>query len=190
MSEKVENQQEKQGANARTYLSFEEKLEHLQEIGVSVRDKSNRMLVNNIYNAVTTMQRRPDTRTATMLTNSETTLLVINKAKQIDIVMGNISAVVKGFDTPGKSKYSSMEKIKKAFEDHEYFEARVEEVAQQFDDIMKEATQKGYFNARRKAKGNGNKEAQSTTEEPKGAGVANVTVAVDNADTTKKSGKK
>jgi len=190
-----EQQVEKpQVQNARPYLTFEDKLEHLQEIGVSVKDKSNRMLVNNIYNAVTTMQRRPDTRTSTMLTNSETTLLVISKAKQIDTIMGNITAVIKGFDTPGRAKYSSMEKIKKAFDDHEYFEARVEEVAQQFNDIMKEATEKGYYrkkgNNRQNATSNN---AQSDTKE-EGATTLNVAgtvaVAVENAETTKKSGKK
>lgn len=126
------------------YLSFEEKLAYLEDAGVVIKDKRNRTLINNMYNAVLTMNYNPELRTSTVAANSETTIVMINKARQVDQAMGSITSVMRGFDSPIRGKYSSPEKCMEAIIDHKHFEEKFKEAVKHFDDIIKEIREKGY----------------------------------------------
>jgi hypothetical protein len=167
----------------RKNLSLADKQKYLEKQGITCTN-TNEVFVNNLYNAVIKMNKMPDMQIATVFTNSQTTIRLMNIATIVDTMMNSMNRRIRGFDTVGGFR-TDIDRTVKTLEDHKYFSSKIDELTQLFEDIIDEARQKGYLYQKQTQTQTKEDEADQTvkpdepkTEEPK----------VDE-DTTKKTSK-
>ena len=165
----------------RRNLSIADKQKYLEKQGITCTN-TNEVFLNNLYNAVIKMNKMPDMQIATVFTNSQTTIRLMNIATIVDTMMNSMNRRIRGFDTVGGFR-TDIDRTVKTLEDHKYFSSKIDELTQLFEDIIDEARQKGYLyqkqtQTKEDEAGQTVKPDEPKTEEPK----------VDE-DTTKKTSK-
>ena len=90
------------------------------------------------------MNKMPDMQIATVFTNSQTTIRLMNIATIVDTMMNSMNRRIRGFDTVGGFR-TDIDRTVKTLEDHKYFTSKIDELTQLFEDIIDEARQKGYL---------------------------------------------
>ena len=127
----------------RRNLSIADKQKYLEKQGITCTN-TNEVFVNNLYNAVIKMNKMPDMQIATVFTNSQTTIRLMNIATIVDTMMNSMNRRIRGFDTVGGFR-TDIDRTVKTLEDHKYFTSKIDELTQLFEDIIDEARQKGYL---------------------------------------------
>ena len=127
----------------RKNLSLADKLKYLEKQGIT-RTNTNEVFVNNLYNAVIKMNKMPDMQIATVFTNSQTTIRLMNIATIVDTMMNSMNRRIRGFDTVGGFR-TDIDRTVKTLEDHKYFSSKIDELSEEFEKIIDEARQKGYL---------------------------------------------
>ena len=127
----------------RKNLSIADKQKYLEKQGITCTN-TNEVFVNNLYNAVIKMNKMPDMQIATVFTNSQTTIRLMNIATIVDTMMNSMNRRIRGFDTVGGFR-TDIDRTVKTLEDHKYFTSKIDELTQLFEDIIDEARQKGYL---------------------------------------------
>lgn len=127
----------------RRNLSIADKQKYLEKQGITCTN-TNDVFVNNLYNAVIKMNKMPDMQIATVFTNSQTTIRLMNIATIVDTMMNSMNRRIRGFDTVGGFR-TDIDRTVKTLEDHKYFTSKIDELTQLFEDIIDEARQKGYL---------------------------------------------
>lgn len=127
----------------RRNLSIADKQRYLEKQGITCTN-TNEVFVNNLYNAVIKMNKMPDMQIATVFTNSQTTIRLMNIATIVDTMMNSMNRRIRGFDTVGGFR-TDIDRTVKTLEDHKYFTSKIDELTQLFEDIIDEARQKGYL---------------------------------------------
>lgn len=127
----------------RRNLSLADKQKYLEKQGITCTN-TNEVFVNNLYNAVIKMNKMPDMQIATVFTNSQTTIRLMNIATIVDTMMNSMNRRIRGFDTVGGFR-TDIDRTVKTLEDHKYFTSKIDELTQLFEDIIDEARQKGYL---------------------------------------------
>ena len=127
----------------RKNLSLADKLKYLEKQDITCTN-TNEVFVNNLYNAVIKMNKMPDMQIATVFTNSQTTIRLMNIATIVDTMMNSMNRRIRGFDTVSGFR-TDIDRTVKTLEDHKYFSSKIDELTQLFEDIIDEARQKGYL---------------------------------------------
>ena len=127
----------------RKNLSLADKLKYLEKQGITYTN-TNEVFVNNLYNAVIKMNKMPDMQIATVFTNSQTTIRLMNIATIVDTMMNSMNRRIRGFDTVGGFR-TDIDRTVKTLEDHKYFSSKIDELSEEFEKIIDEARQKGYL---------------------------------------------
>ena len=127
----------------RKNLSLADKVKYLEKQGISYTN-TNEVFVNNLYNAVIKMNKMPDMQIATVFTNSQTTIRLMNIATIVDTMMNSMNRRIRGFDTVGGFR-TDIDRTVKTLEDHKYFSSKIDELSEEFEKIIDEARQKGYL---------------------------------------------
>ncbi len=127
----------------RKNLSLADKLKYLEKQGITCTN-TNEVFVNNLYNAVIKMNKMPDMQIATVFTNSQTTIRLMNIATIVDTMMNSMNRRIRGFDTVGGFR-TDIDRTVKTLEDHKYFSSKIDELSEEFEKIIDEARQKGYL---------------------------------------------
>lgn len=127
----------------RRNLSIADKQKYLEKQGITCTN-TNEVFVNNLYNAVIKMNKMPDMQIATVFTNSQTTIRLMNIATIVDTMMNSMNRRIRGFDTVGGFR-TDIDRTVKTLEDHKYFTSKIDELTQLFEDIIDEARQKSYL---------------------------------------------
>ena len=127
----------------RKNLSLADKLKYLEKQGITCTN-TNEVFVNNLYNAVIKMNKMPDMQIATVFTNSQTTIRLMNIATIVDTMMNSMNRRIMGFDTVGGFR-TDIDRTVKTLEDHKYFSSKIDELSEEFEKIIDEARQKGYL---------------------------------------------
>ena len=127
----------------RRNLSLADKLKYLEKQGIACTN-TNEVFVNNLYNAVIKMNKMPDMQIATVFTNSQTTIRLMNIATIVDTMMNSMNRRIRGFDTVGGFR-TDIDRTVKTLEDHKYFSSKIDELSEEFEKIIDEARQKGYL---------------------------------------------
>ena len=127
----------------RKNLSLADKLKYLEKQGITCTN-TNEVFVNNLYNAVIKMNKMPDMQIATVFTNSQTTIRLMNIATIVDTMMNSMNRRIRGFDTVGGFRTDIVRTVK-TLEDHKYFSSKIDELSEEFEKIIDEARQKGYL---------------------------------------------
>ena len=127
----------------RRNLSLADKLKYLEKQDITCTN-TNEVFVNNLYNAVIKMNKMPDMQIATVFTNSQTTIRLMNIATIVDTMMNSMNRRIRGFDTVSGFR-TDIDRTVKTLEDHKYFSSKIDELTQLFEDIIDEARQKGYL---------------------------------------------
>ena len=127
----------------RKNLSLADKVKYLEKQGITYTN-TNEVFVNNLYNAVIKMNKMPDMQIATVFTNSQTTIRLMNIATIVDTMMNSMNRRIRGFDTVGGFR-TDIDRTVKTLEDHKYFSSKIDELSEEFEKIIDEARQKGYL---------------------------------------------
>jgi Ni,Fe-hydrogenase III large subunit len=127
----------------RKNLSLADKVKYLEKQGITCTN-TNEVFVNNLYNAVIKMNKMPDMQIATVFTNSQTTIRLMNIATIVDTMMNSMNRRIRGFDTVGGFR-TDIDRTVKTLEDHKYFSSKIDELSEEFEKIIDEARQKGYL---------------------------------------------
>ena len=127
----------------RKNLSLADKLKYLEKQGITCTN-TNEVFVNNLYNAVIKMNKMPDMQIATVFTNSQTTIRLMNIATIVDTMMNSMNRRIRGFDTVGGFR-TDIDRTVKTLEDHKYFSSKIDELSKKNKKIIDEARQKGYL---------------------------------------------
>ena len=127
----------------RKNLSLADKVKYLEKQGITCTN-TNEVFVNNLYNAVIKMNKMPDMQIATVFTNSQTTIRLMNIATIVDTMMNSMNRRIRGFDTVGGFRTDIVRTVK-TLEDHKYFSSKIDELSEEFEKIIDEARQKGYL---------------------------------------------
>ena len=127
----------------RKNLSLVDKLKYLEKQDIACTN-TNEVFVNNLYNAVIKMNKMPDMQIATVFTNSQTTIRLMNIATIVDTMMNSMNRRIRGFDTVGGFR-TDIDRTVKTLEDHKYFSSKIDELSEEFEKIIDEARQKGYL---------------------------------------------
>ena len=127
----------------RRNIYIEDKIKYLEKQDITCTN-TNEVFVNNLYNAVIKMNKMPDMQIATVFTNSQTTIRLMNIATIVDTMMNAMNRRIRGFDTVGGFR-TDIDRTVKTLEDHKYFTSKIDELTQLFEDIIDEARQKGYL---------------------------------------------
>ncbi len=127
----------------RKNLSLADKVKYLEKQGITYTN-TNEVFVNNLYNAVIKMNKMPDMQIATVFTNSQTTIRLMNIATIVDTMMNSMNRRIRGFDTVGGFRTDIVRTVK-TLEDHKYFSSKIDELSEEFEKIIDEARQKGYL---------------------------------------------
>ena len=127
----------------RKNLSLADKLKYLEKQGITCTN-TNEVFVNNLHNAVIKMNKMPDMQIATVFTNSQTTIRLMNIATIVDTMMNSMNRRIMGFDTVGGFR-TDIDRTVKTLEDHKYFSSKIDELSEEFEKIIDEARQKGYL---------------------------------------------
>ena len=127
----------------RKNLSLVDKLKYLEKQDITCTN-TNEVFVNNLYNAVIKMNKMPDMQIATVFTNSQTTIRLMNIATIVDTMMNSMNRRIRGFDTVGGFR-TDIDRTVKTLEDHKYFSSKIDELSEEFEKIIDEARQKGYL---------------------------------------------
>ena len=127
----------------RRNLSIADKQKYLEKQGITCTN-TNEVFVNNLYNAVIKMNKMPDMQIATVFTNSQTTIRLMNIATIVDTMMNSMNRRIRGFDTVGGFR-TDIDRTVKTLEDHKYFSSKIDELSEEFEKIIDEARQKGYL---------------------------------------------
>ena len=127
----------------RKNLSLADKLKYLEKQDIACTN-TNEVFVNNLYNAVIKMNKMPDMQIATVFTNSQTTIRLMNIATIVDTMMNSMNRRIRGFDTVGGFR-TDIDRTVKTLEDHKYFSSKIDELSEEFEKIIDEARQKGYL---------------------------------------------
>ena len=127
----------------RKNLSLADKLKYLEKQDITCTN-TNEVFLNNLYNAVIKMNKMPDMQIATVFTNSQTTIRLMNIATIVDTMMNSMNRRIRGFDTVGGFR-TDIDRTVKTLEDHKYFSSKIDELSEEFEKIIDEARQKGYL---------------------------------------------